>query len=82
MNSKQDKVSPELRKIEEEVDNYYKTNPLLELPFGVAVWYLLAYYDDLNLIELMKTKNDYDISILADSLVVFLRNPSSVIFFL
>jgi len=75
MTAKKDNVSSELRKIEQEVDNYYKTNPLLKLPFGVAAWYLLAYYDDLNLIELTKTKNNYDISILADSLVVFLRNP-------
>lgn len=75
MNTSHDMVSSKLREIEQEVDNYYKTNPLLNLPFGVAAWYLLAYYDDLNLIEIMKTNNDYDMSILADSLVVFLRNP-------
>lgn len=75
MTKNKDNISPEIREIENEVDNFYKSNPLLNLPFGVAAWYLLAYYDDLNLIELMKTKNDYDISIMADSLVVFLRYP-------
>jgi hypothetical protein len=75
MTEKQDNVSPELRTIEKEVDDYYMSNPLLNLSFSEAAWYLLAYYDDLNLIELKKSKNNYDISILTDSLIVFLKYP-------
>ena len=35
-------LSDELQKIETEIDNYYKSNPLLKLPFATAVWHLLA----------------------------------------
>ena len=37
-----DNISPELRKVEKEIDNYYKTNKLLILPFATAAWSLLA----------------------------------------
>ena len=37
-----DKLTPELRKVEKEIDNYYKSNPLVNLPFATSVWYLLA----------------------------------------
>ena len=37
-----DRLTPELRKIEKEIDDYYKSNPLLKLPFATAVWHLLA----------------------------------------
>ena len=46
-----DRVSPELRTIEKEVDNYYKSNPLLKLPFATAAWSLLAYAEDYMLNE-------------------------------
>ena len=46
-----DNVSPELRKIEKEIDNYYKSNPLLKLPFATAGWSLLAYGEDYMLEE-------------------------------
>ena len=41
-----DNVSPELRKIEKEIDDYYKSNPLLKLPFATAAWSLLAYAEE------------------------------------
>lgn len=37
-----DRLTPELQEIKKEVDNYYKSNPLTNLPFGTAAWYLLA----------------------------------------
>ena len=46
-----DNVSPELRKIEKEIDNSYKSNLLLELPFATAAWSLLAYGEDYMLEE-------------------------------
>ena len=38
----EDKLTPELRKIETEIDNYYKSNPLVNLPFATSAWYLLV----------------------------------------
>ena len=37
-----DKLSTDLRNIEVQVDNHYKSNPLLDLPFPTAAWHLLA----------------------------------------
>lgn len=46
-----DNVSPELRKIEKEIDNYYKSNPLLKLPFATAASYLLRTAEEYMLNE-------------------------------
>ena len=46
-----DNVSCELRKIEKEIDNYYKSNPLLKLPFATAAWFLLASAEEYMLNE-------------------------------
>ena len=46
-----DNVSPELREIEKEVDDYYKSNPLLKLPFATAAWSLLTYAEEYMLNE-------------------------------
>ena len=46
-----DNVSPKLRKIEKEIDNHYKSNPLLKLPFAAAAWSLLAYAEEYMLNE-------------------------------
>ena len=46
-----DKVLAELRKIEKEIDNYYKSNPLLKLSFATAAWSLLAYAEGYMLNE-------------------------------
>ena len=46
-----DNVSPELRKVEKEIDNYYKSNPLLKLPFATAASYLLRSAEEYMLNE-------------------------------
>lgn len=46
-----DNVSCELRKIEKEIDNYYKSNPLLKLPFATAASYLLRSAEEYMLNE-------------------------------
>ena len=46
-----DNVSCELRKIEKEIDNYYKSNPLVKLPFATAAWSLLAFGEEMRLIQ-------------------------------
>ena len=48
-----DRVSPELRKADKEIDNYYKSNPLLKLPFAAAAWYLLSSVEEYMLNEQM-----------------------------
>ena len=46
-----DNVSPELRKIEKEIDDYYKSNPLLKLRFATAASYLLRSAEEYMLNE-------------------------------
>ena len=46
-----DRLTPELRKIEKEIDHYYKSNPLMSLPFATAAWHLLAAAEDDILIK-------------------------------
>ncbi len=46
-----DGVSPELREVEKEIDSYYKSNPLLKLPFATAAWYLLSSAEEYMLNE-------------------------------
>ena len=41
-----DKLTPDLRKAEQEIDNYYKSNPLFKLPFATAAWALLAFSEE------------------------------------
>ena len=40
------KLTPDLRKAEQEIDNYYKSNPLLKLPFATAAWALLGFAEE------------------------------------
>ena len=46
---KADRISPELRKAEREIDNSYKSNILITLPFARAAWYFLAYCEFIHL---------------------------------
>ena len=55
----EDKLTPELRKIETEIDNYYKSNPLVQLPFATAAWSLLAYAEE----YMLKQERNYSLTI-------------------
>ena len=74
-----DNVTPELRKIEKEVDNYYKSNPLMNLPFGTAAWYLLAFAEDYMLIKQQFDEIDgiQDLHALGSDFLVELEHPMS-----
>ena len=48
---KTDRLTPELRRIEKEVDDHYKSNRLMNLPFATAAWHLLAAAEDDILIK-------------------------------
>ena len=43
---KQVKLSEDLRNIEAQVDNLYRSNPLIDVPFPTAAWHLLAAAGD------------------------------------
>ena len=44
----------ELQKIEKDVVNYYKSNPLLKLPFATAAWSFLAFVENYMLLRYMQ----------------------------
>lgn len=70
-------ITQELRLIETEIDNYYKSNPLTKLPFGVAMWYYMAFCEDVAAKPYLKGTplSKYESAIAADLLVVGLKNP-------
>ena len=41
-----DKLTPELQQAEKEIDNYYKSNPLVSLPFATAAWSFLSFVEN------------------------------------
>ena len=49
-----DRLTQKLREIEKEVDDYYKSNPLVNLRFATAAWYFLAFGEE----EVLKKQND------------------------
>ena len=53
-----DNVSPELRKVEKEVDNYYKSNSLIKLPFATAACSFLAFAE----LEMLKQESNVSTS--------------------
>lgn len=48
-NKNQYKLSPELRLVETEIDSAYKSNPLINLPYTIAAWTILATAEDFYL---------------------------------
>ena len=70
-----DNVSPELRKVEKEIDNYYKSNPLLKLPFATAAWSLLAFGEEGMLKAHSEGGGTQYYSIVANDLINELKDP-------
>ena len=64
-----DNVSPELREVEKEVDNYYKSNPLMKLPFAAAAWSLLASGENWRRKQTQVDNGMQHHTIIADNLV-------------
>ncbi len=73
--SSTDSVSPELRKAEKEIDNYYKSNPLLKQSFTTAVWHLLAFGEEVMLKETSQNLTFQDRERIHDNLVNNLKYP-------
>ena len=75
---KTDKLTRKLRKIEKEIDLYYKSNSLVNLPFATAAWCLLAFAEDYMLKELVAAINGIqDSHVLASDFVVELEHSMS-----
>lgn len=65
-----------LRQIEKEIDNYYKKNSLVNLPFANAAWYLLAFAEEVVLKEIQERGSGaQNYAMIADNLVNDLKNP-------
>ena len=65
-----DNVSDELREVEKEIDNYYKSNPLLKLPFATAAWSLLASGENWRRKQTQVDNGMQHHTIIADDLVM------------
>ena len=70
-----DPLSPELRKAEKEIDNYYKSNPLVNLPFARAAWALLAFGEERMLRDINPSSTSQDIAAATNNLVNNLKAP-------
>ena len=72
-----DNVSPELRKIEKEIDNHYKFNPLLKLPFATAAWSFLAFAELKILMDQFSQPTSQEQETMGNNFVNELKQPMS-----
>ena len=70
-----DRLTPELRKIEQEIDLYYKSNPLINLPFATAAWSLLVFAEDWMLKQTLRSLTPQEYAAIADNLINELKDP-------
>ena len=72
-----DPVPGILRTIEARVDNFYKSNPLINLPFGIAAWYYMAFCEDVAAKPLTRghQQSIHETATSADLFVNQLKNP-------
>ena len=62
-----------MKQAEEEIDNYYKSNPLLKLPFATAAWSFLAFVEDYMLIKSMQIDGIQNLYVLSSEFLVELE---------
>ncbi len=72
-----DRLTPKLREIEEEIDLHYKSNPLVNLPFATAAWYLLTFAEDYMQQEKIAAAINgiQDLHALASDFIVEIEHP-------
>lgn len=72
-----DRLSPQLRSIESEIDNAYKANPLTTLNFATAAWNLLAFIEDVFLKHQLTGEENaiHQAAVLADTFIAGLSYP-------
>lgn len=69
------RLIPELRRAEKEIDNHYRSNPLVNLPFARAAWALLACGEEIMLREINLSSTSQEIAAATDNLVYNLKVP-------
>ena len=50
-----DRVAPEIREVDRQVDVAYRSNPLLKRPLSEAAWYFLAHCEEVQFKEHIKS---------------------------
>ena len=70
-------LTPELKKASEEIKHYYKSNPLLNLPFATAAWSFLSFVEDYMVIRTMGIDNLRDLYIQGSEFLVELEHSLS-----
>lgn len=72
-----DRLSPQLRSIESEIDNAHKANPLTTLNFATAAWNLLAFSEDVFLKHQLTGEENaiHQAAVLADTFIAGLSYP-------
>jgi hypothetical protein len=72
-----DTVSKELRKIEHEVDNFFKQNYLCTLPFAISAWHFMAFCEDKSIVGFFADNigTTHDIAAFVDNFVNNLNYP-------
>ena len=65
----------ELQRVKNEVDNYYKSNPLLKLPFAAAAWSFLAFAEDMMLQQTSRQLTSQELAAIGDNFVNELKDP-------
>lgn len=70
-----DRLTPELRRAEKEIDNHYRSNPLVNLPFARAAWALLAFGEEKMLKEINPSSTSQYIAAATNNLVNDLKVP-------
>lgn len=77
---KHDRVSVPLREAEKEVDEAYRSNPLVRRTFGEAAWYFLAGCEEHNVRELVRASEghettEHEQAAIADNLINHAKWP-------
>ena len=67
------KFPHELQQAQKEIVNYYKSNPLMELPFATAAWSFLSFVEDYMVISSMDFGNLRDLHIQGSEFLVELE---------
>ena len=70
-----DKLTPALRNIEKEIDDCYKSNPLVNLPFATAAWSLLAFAELKILGDASRPPTSQEQETIGDNFVNELKEP-------
>ena len=71
-----DFLTKKLREVENQIDNYYKENLLIKLPFANSAWHFMSFCEDISFKEFHGNRDTiHDAAAFADNFVVHLTYP-------